>query len=47
MVTFYSLMDLVQSLCYIGPWMDHVIVYCTGWVLDKAPRTKDTLSDFC
>ena len=26
--------------------MDHVIVYYTGWVLDKAPSTKETLSDF-
>ena len=26
--------------------MGHVIVYCIGWVLDKAPYTKETLSDF-
>ena len=26
--------------------MGHVIVYCVGWVLDRAPRTKETLSDF-
>ena len=26
--------------------MGHVIVYCTGWVLDRAPRTKETMSDF-
>ena len=23
-----------------------VIVYCTSWVLDRAPRTKETISDF-
>ena len=39
-------MDLVRSLCYIGPWMGHVIVYRIGWVLDRAPRTKETLSVF-
>ena len=27
--------------------MGHVIVYYAGWVLDRAPRTKETLSDFC
>ena len=26
--------------------MGHVIVYCTSWVLDRAPRTKKTLSNF-
>ena len=26
--------------------MGHVIVYCTCWVLDRAPRTKETMSDF-
>ena len=26
--------------------MGHVIIYCTSWVLDRAPRTKETLSDF-
>ena len=26
--------------------MGHVIVYCIGWVFDRAHRTKDTLSDF-
>ena len=39
-------MDPMRSLCYIGPRMGHVIVYCIGWVLDSAPRTKETLSDF-
>ena len=39
-------MDSVWSLCYIGSWMGHVIVYCVGWVLDRAPRTKETLFDF-
>ena len=39
-------MDLVGSLCYIGPRMGHVIVYCTGRVLDRAPCTKETLSEF-
>ena len=38
-------MDPVRSL-YIGPRMGHVIIYCTGWVLDGAPRTKETLSIF-
>ena len=38
--------DQMQSLCYIGPRMGHVIVYCTGWVLDRAPHTKETLFDF-
>ena len=37
---------MVWSLCYIVPWMGHVIVYCTGWVLDRAPHTKETLSGF-
>ena len=23
-----------------------MIVYCTGWVLDRAPCTKEALSDF-
>ena len=39
-------MDLVRSLCYIEPWMGHVIDYCIGWVLDRALRTKETMSDF-
>ena len=26
--------------------MGHVMVYCTGWVLDRAPRTKETFFDF-
>ena len=39
-------MDLVQSLCYIGSQMGHVIVYCTSWVLDRSPHTKETMSDF-
>ena len=26
--------------------MGHVIVYCTSWVLDRSPRTKETMSDF-
>ena len=26
--------------------MGHVIVYCTCCVLDRAPRTKVTMSDF-
>ena len=28
------------------PRMGHVMVYCTGWVLDRAPGTKETFSDF-
>ena len=24
--------------------MGHVIVYCVGWVLDRDPRIKETLS---
>ena len=47
MVNIYSSMDPVQSLCYIGPHMGHVIVYWTGWVLDRAPRTKETMYNFC
>ena len=39
-------MGLVRSLCYIGPRMGHVIVCYTGWVLDRAPRIKENLSDF-
>ena len=39
-------MDPVQSLCYIGPRMDHVIIYCTSWVLDRDLCKKKTLSDF-
>ena len=39
-------MDLERSLCYIGPLIGHVIVYCTRWVLDRAPRIKETISDF-
>ena len=39
-------MDPMWSLCYIRPQIGHVIVYCTGWVLDKASRTKETLSNF-
>ena len=46
MVNFYSKMDPVRSLCYIGPRMGHVIVCCTSWVLDRALYTKETLSDF-
>ena len=26
--------------------MGHVIVYSTSWVLDRAPRTNETLSNF-
>ena len=39
-------MDQAWSL-FIGPRMGHVIIYCTGWVLDRALGTKETLSDFC
>ena len=39
-------MDPVLSLCYTGPWMGHVILHCTGWVLDRAPHTKETMSYF-
>ena len=46
MVNFYSKIDPVRSLCYIGTQIGHIIVYCTGWVLDKAPHTKETLSNF-
>ena len=27
-------------------WASDVIIYCTSWVLNRAPRTKETLSDF-
>ena len=39
-------MDLMRSLCYIGHQIGHIIVYCIGWVLDRVPRIKETLSDF-
>ena len=39
-------MDPVRSLCYIGPRMGHVMVYCTSLVLDRAPHTKETISNF-
>ena len=26
--------------------MGHVMVYHTGWVLDRVPRTKETMFDF-
>ena len=39
-------MDPERSLCYIGFQIGHVIVYCIGLVLDRAPRTKETLSEF-
>ena len=26
--------------------MGYVIVYCTGWVLDRAPHAKESLSNF-
>ena len=39
-------MDFVQSFCHIRPRIGHVIVYCIGWILDRPPRTKETLSDF-
>ena len=45
-INFYSSMDSVRSLCYNWPRMGHVMVYCTGWVLDKGPRIKETLFDF-
>ena len=37
-------MDSVRSLYYIGPRMGHVTMFSTGWILDKAPPTKETLS---
>ena len=43
---FLLIMDLMRSLCYIGLRMGHVIVYCAGWVLDRAPCTKETLFNF-
>ena len=45
--TFTHKWTHLQSLCYIGSRMGHFIVYCVSWVLDKAPHTKETLSDFC
>ena len=44
---FYSYMDLVQSFCYIGPQMGDVILYPIGCILGRAPRIKETMSDFC
>ena len=34
-------MDIMWSLCCIGPWMGHVIVYLIGCILGRAPHTKD------
>ena len=49
-------MDLVWSFLLISGLSDvivlywasigHVNMFCTGWILDKAPHTKETLSDF-
>ena len=39
-------MDPMRSLWYVGLRMSHVIVYCTGWVLDRAPCIKEALFDF-
>ena len=44
---FYSQVDPVRSLYYIGPWMGHVTMFCTRWILDRAPHTKETMFDFC
>ena len=35
-------MNPMRSLYYIGPQIGHMIVYCTGWVLDRTSRTKET-----
>ena len=37
----------MRSVYYIGSRMGQVAMFCTGWILDRAPRTKETLSDFC
>ena len=37
----------MRSLYYIAPQMGHAVIFCTGWILDRAPRTIETLSDFC
>ena len=39
-------MDPVWLLCYIDPRMCPVISYPTSFILGRAPRTKETLSDF-
>ena len=39
-------MDLVRSLYYIGPQMGHVTMFCTSYILGRAPRKNETLSDF-
>ena len=39
-------MDLMRSLYYIGLQMGDVIVYPIGYILGRAPHTKETLSDF-
>ena len=36
----------MRSLYFVGPRMRHVTMFCTSWILDRAPRTKETLSDF-
>ena len=44
---FYSKVNPVRSLYYIGSRMGHVTMFCTSCILGKALRTKETLSDFC
>ena len=44
---FYSQVDPVRSLYYIGHRIDHVTMFCISWILDRTSRTKETLSDFC
>ena len=31
----------------LGPECVMLLYNCTSWVLDRAPHTKETLSDFC
>ena len=44
---FYSEVDPVTSLYYMGPRMGHVTMFYTSWILDRASYTKETLSNFC
>ena len=37
----------MRLLYYIGSRMGHDTMFCTGWILDRAPRTKETMSYFC
>ena len=43
---FYSYVDPVRSLYYIGSRMGHVTMFCRGWIMDRAPYTKVSMRFF-